>query len=148
MMMQQSYHGGSDVDAFHRTNHRNMAHTAHYDRATPYGYYEPRHELRQTYPGRIPTHTPIHEPDEPLTAGGQARRRIAVAVSAHIRTQSCSVTDLYMSKCGRCRRRKIKCSGDPGDGTGCQACRSSGVKLEDCNFCRVSIIVQTRKGCY
>ena len=84
-MMQQSYHGGSDLDAFHRTNHRNMAHAAHYDRATPYGgYYEPRHELRQTYPGRIPTHTSIHEPDEPLTAGGQARRRIAVAVSTQI----------------------------------------------------------------
>ena len=97
--MQQSYHGGSDVDAFHRTNHRNMAHTAHYDRATPYGgYYEPRHEIRQTYSGRIPTHTSIHEPDEPLTAGGQARRRIAVAVSTRIRLQSSFVTDLHTSK--------------------------------------------------
>lgn len=58
---------------------------AHYDRATPYGYYEPRHELRQDYAGRISTHTSIHVPDEPLTAGGQARRRIAVAVSTHIK---------------------------------------------------------------
>jgi hypothetical protein len=93
--MQQSYHGGNDVDAFHRTNHRNMAHTAHYDRATPYGYYEPRHELRQTYLDHVPTHTSIHEPDEPLTAGGQARRRIAVAVSTQVSLQSSSVTDLF-----------------------------------------------------
>ena len=63
-----------------------MAHTAHYDRATPYGYYEPRHELRQAY-SRIPAHTSIQEPEEPLTAGGQARRRIAVAVSTQIKTQ-------------------------------------------------------------
>ena len=145
--MQQSYHGGSDVDAFHRANHRNMAHTAHYHRSTPYGYYEPRHELRQTY-GRIPAHTSIQEADEPLTAGGQARRRIAVAVSTQIRTQISIATDSCTQKCGRCRRRKIKCSGDPGDGTGCQACRSSGVKLEDCNFCRVSINVHTYKAYY
>jgi hypothetical protein len=79
--MQQSYHGGGDLDAFSRSGHRNMAHTAHYDRAAPYGYYEPRHELRHDYAGRISTHTSINEPDEPLTAGGQARRRIAVAVS-------------------------------------------------------------------
>lgn len=74
--MQQSYHAGGDFDAFHPTSHR-----IHYDRATPYGYYEPRHELRQDYAGRIPTHTSIQEPDEPLTASGQVRRRIAVAVS-------------------------------------------------------------------
>lgn len=76
-----------------------MAHTAHYDRATPYGgYYEPRHELRQTYPGCIPTHTSIHEPDEPLTAGGQARRRIAVAVSTPLSRQESFVTDAYMQQ--------------------------------------------------
>ena len=57
-----------------------MAHTAHYDRATPYGYYEPRHELRQAY----------------LTAGGQARRRIAVAVSTLCSRQGIFVTDVYM----------------------------------------------------
>jgi hypothetical protein len=41
-----------------------------------------RHELRQEYAGRVQTHTSIQEPDEPLTAGSQAIRRIAVAVSA------------------------------------------------------------------
>lgn len=83
-MMMQPYHGGSDYAACHRTLHRNMANAAYYDRPAPYGGpYEPRHELRQEYAGRVQTHTGIQEPDEPLTAGGQARRRIAVAVSAN-----------------------------------------------------------------
>ncbi|KAJ6015801.1 hypothetical protein N7540_010392 [Penicillium herquei] len=37
--------------------------------------------------------------------------------------------------CHRCRKRKIKCSGDAGDGQGCSNCRSSGSK--DCQFFRV-----------
>ena len=82
MMTMQPYHGGSDYDACHRTLHRNMANATYYDRPAPYGPpYESRHELRQEYAGRVQTHTAVQEPDEPLTAGGQARRRIAVAVS-------------------------------------------------------------------
>ena len=82
-MMMMQYHGGRDYDACHRTLlHRNMANASYYDRPAPYGPpYEPRNELRQEYAGRVQTHTGIQEPDEPLTAGGQARRRIAVAVS-------------------------------------------------------------------
>ncbi|KAJ5895561.1 hypothetical protein N7495_007252 [Penicillium taxi] len=38
--------------------------------------------------------------------------------------------------CGRCRKRKIKCSGDSGDGQGCTNCRSAG--NTDCQFLRVS----------
>ncbi|KAF3385627.1 hypothetical protein F1880_001952 [Penicillium rolfsii] len=38
--------------------------------------------------------------------------------------------------CGRCRRRKIKCSGDSGDGQGCSNCRSAG--NTDCHFLRVN----------
>jgi hypothetical protein len=40
----------------------------------------------------------MHEPDEPLTAGGQARRRIAVAVSTRVPLQPSFVTDLYTWK--------------------------------------------------
>ncbi|KAF1965026.1 hypothetical protein BU23DRAFT_575231 [Bimuria novae-zelandiae CBS 107.79] len=49
---------------------------------------------------------------------GQTRRRVAVA-------------------CARCRKRKIRCSGDPGDGTGCQNCHSAGVDPKLCAFHRV-----------
>lgn len=40
-------------------------------------------------------------------------------------------------QCRRCRKRKIKCSGDTGDGHGCSNCRSAG--NTDCQFLRVSI---------
>ncbi len=39
-------------------------------------------------------------------------------------------------KCARCRRRKIRCSGDKGDGFGCDNCKSTGKALE-CTFVRV-----------
>ncbi|KAI0543469.1 hypothetical protein F4679DRAFT_590450 [Xylaria curta] len=38
--------------------------------------------------------------------------------------------------CGRCRRRKIRCSGDPGNGKQCSSCKSAG--HEPCLFLRVS----------
>ncbi|KAF2494177.1 hypothetical protein BU16DRAFT_66826 [Lophium mytilinum] len=50
--------------------------------------------------------------------GGQPRRRIAVA-------------------CARCRKRKIRCSGDPGNGLGCDNCRGSGADISQCQFNRV-----------
>ncbi|KAJ5681482.1 uncharacterized protein N7477_001422 [Penicillium maclennaniae] len=37
--------------------------------------------------------------------------------------------------CRRCRKRKIKCSGDTGDGQGCSNCRGAG--NTDCQFLRV-----------
>ncbi|KAL4770965.1 hypothetical protein BDW60DRAFT_71072 [Aspergillus nidulans var. acristatus] len=55
---------------------------------------------------------------------GATRRRIPVA-------------------CMRCRKRKIKCSGDVGDGQGCSNCRSAG--NIQCQFLRVnSSILQTK----
>ncbi|KAK4237498.1 hypothetical protein C8A03DRAFT_15968 [Achaetomium macrosporum] len=38
--------------------------------------------------------------------------------------------------CGRCRKRKIRCSGDPGHGQPCSNCKNAGV--EQCQFLRVS----------
>ncbi|KAL4897437.1 hypothetical protein BDV59DRAFT_44854 [Aspergillus ambiguus] len=47
--------------------------------------------------------------------------------------------------CNRCRKRKIKCSGDIGDGQGCSNCRSSG--NHNCQFLRVnSSMLQTKVG--
>ncbi|KAI5785963.1 hypothetical protein EDC01DRAFT_198603 [Geopyxis carbonaria] len=53
------------------------------------------------------------------TSAGPPRRRIPVA-------------------CGRCRKRKIRCSGDPGDSTGCANCKSAGITQGQCIFLRVS----------
>ncbi|KAF2006762.1 hypothetical protein P154DRAFT_481696 [Amniculicola lignicola CBS 123094] len=52
------------------------------------------------------------------TADAGMRKRIAVA-------------------CARCRKRKIRCSGDPGDQSGCQNCRQAGVETAQCQFHRV-----------
>ncbi|PGH06249.1 hypothetical protein GX51_02446 [Blastomyces parvus] len=70
------------------------------------------HELGGGYSNRICSTT------EPGVNGGgtSARRRIPVA-------------------CGRCRRRKIKCSGDIGNGQ-CTNCRNAG--SQSCQFLRVS----------
>ncbi|KAK1777067.1 hypothetical protein QBC45DRAFT_199542 [Copromyces sp. CBS 386.78] len=38
--------------------------------------------------------------------------------------------------CGRCRKRKIRCSGDPGQGQPCTNCKNAGV--DQCLFLRVS----------
>ncbi|KAF1914299.1 hypothetical protein BDU57DRAFT_588657 [Ampelomyces quisqualis] len=65
--------------------------------------------------GRVHLNT---DHDEPLFESGPSRRRIAVA-------------------CARCRKRKIKCSGDPGNGTGCTACKLAGVDMSSCQFHRV-----------
>ncbi|RPB04559.1 hypothetical protein L873DRAFT_1369438 [Choiromyces venosus 120613-1] len=52
-------------------------------------------------------------------SSGTPRRRIQVA-------------------CGRCRKRKIRCSGDPGDNTGCGNCKAASVTQGTCVFLRVS----------
>ncbi|KAH7394546.1 hypothetical protein BKA66DRAFT_601175 [Pyrenochaeta sp. MPI-SDFR-AT-0127] len=56
--------------------------------------------------------------DEHSLETGSARRRIAVA-------------------CARCRKRKIRCSGDPGNGTGCTNCRQASLDPARCQFHRV-----------
>ncbi|RMZ16190.1 hypothetical protein D0860_01239 [Hortaea werneckii] len=125
MMMTQSYHGFGEYDSHYQSSQQRSTSTpGYYDRLTPYSsvahyanYDHARHELRPGYGGRAVTRQ-IHE-TEPDIAPGTARRRISVA-------------------CSRCRRRKIKCSGNPGDGTGCQACRASGADVSACHFNRVN----------
>ncbi|KAH7080018.1 hypothetical protein BKA63DRAFT_541038 [Paraphoma chrysanthemicola] len=56
--------------------------------------------------------------DEPIIENASTRRRIAVA-------------------CARCRKRKIRCSGDLGNGHGCNNCRLAGVESSQCQFHRV-----------
>jgi hypothetical protein len=43
-------------------------------------------------------------------------------------------------QCARCRKRKIRCSGDPGDGSGCQNCKQAGVDPDICQFYRVGTV--------
>ncbi|KAF2623007.1 hypothetical protein BU25DRAFT_479570 [Macroventuria anomochaeta] len=98
-------------------------------RTFPETYYNERHAPLD-YPRADPYACPMGGPvsglrtrnhvdrDEFQREQGGSRRRIAVA-------------------CARCRKRKIRCSGDKGDGQGCQSCRQAGVEASQCQFHRV-----------
>ncbi|CAK1356610.1 hypothetical protein CB0940_12226 [Cercospora beticola] len=88
---------------------------SHYRQLPAYGrsYYEPQHE---PYFDRLCARAQTQEQDSGTVQSGSSRRRIQVA-------------------CSRCRRHKIKCTGDPGDGSTCSACKSA--KEDSCTFRRV-----------
>jgi len=89
-----------------------------------------RHELNNRSAGCI---SPATDSDSKLR--NPQRRRVPVAVCNPLCFMKVlPLTDL---QCRRCRKRKIKCSGDPGDGQGCSNCRSAG--NTDCQFLRVSL---------
>lgn len=138
-MMTHSYYNdsGGDHDAYYRSNHRNMSPALYYDRLVPYVYHEPimRHDNRSEYPGRPVTRTMIHDPEDMAAGEQRARKRISVAVSSPLRNRAIANTDQV--QCRRCRKRKIKCSGDLGDGLGCSACRHAGADGAQCAFIRV-----------
>ncbi|GAB7364636.1 hypothetical protein MBLNU230_g5439t1 [Neophaeotheca triangularis] len=117
-MMTQSYFANGEFDPFHQANHRVLPnhHHSNYERSLPYDYYDGH---RSSYPdhGSRPTRIPINHP-QGNNDSAQERKRISVA-------------------CSRCRRRKIKCSGELKDGPGCQACRASGADVSQCSFIRV-----------
>lgn len=88
-----------------------------------------RHELGDRTNGCI---SPAAEVDGKMR--NPQRRRVPVAVCPSWSFEALPV--LTQQQCGRCRKRKIKCSGDSGDGQGCSNCRSAG--NTDCQFLRVS----------
>ncbi|CCF38695.1 hypothetical protein CH063_09725, partial [Colletotrichum higginsianum] len=84
-----------------------------YSRQDPtYGYSDRPQRLSHSSESRSSTMTE-REPDTDTPP----RKRIAVA-------------------CGRCRKRKIRCSGDPGHGLPCQNCKAAGA--DSCMFLRVA----------
>ncbi|KAF1347595.1 hypothetical protein BDV97DRAFT_370508 [Delphinella strobiligena] len=55
----------------------------------------------------------------------------------NIENENSSARKRTQLACGRCRKRKIKCSGNPAPAIGCLACRSAGADLSQCTFERV-----------
>ncbi|OAL26661.1 hypothetical protein AYO20_10002 [Fonsecaea nubica] len=68
--------------------------------------------------------TPTSEPDSRASSG--SRKRVPVA-------------------CERCRKRKIKCSGNEGDRQACANCKNSGLE-DSCRFLRVSSVDPSQYG--
>jgi hypothetical protein len=136
-MATQQYYDEDDYDRLHRQLQRSLSTAVYHDRAGPYDYYDhPRHDSRTDHRGRPITRAMVREIESDIIQGN-ARKRIGVAVS---RPSKSSETKLTAWQCSRCRRRKIKCSGDPGNGTGCQACKACGVDASQCNFYRVGTL--------
>ncbi|QIW97537.1 hypothetical protein AMS68_003055 [Peltaster fructicola] len=116
--MQRAYHHSTpNLDVLHRPPHRVASVGCLRDRTVPYNYPELRYEPRPEHFSRQSSYSTIQAP-ETINTNAQPRRRIAVA-------------------CARCRRRKIRCSGDPGDNSGCSACKASGSDPTKCLFNRV-----------
>ncbi|PVI08386.1 hypothetical protein DM02DRAFT_647753 [Periconia macrospinosa] len=84
----------------------------HHGRINPRGY---PFGVPFASPSRV---RPTMNRDEANNEGGPARRRVPVA-------------------CARCRKRKIRCSGDPGDASACGNCKAAGIDPSQCQFHRV-----------
>jgi hypothetical protein len=92
----------------------------------------------------LPNHDSQHSEDSELH-GKPNRRRIPVAVRHFIKPPQLKPGHLFnrqtpadiFSQCGRCRKRKIRCSGPQGGEGGCQNCKTAG--NPDCQFNRVSV---------
>ncbi|KAI0002703.1 hypothetical protein F4779DRAFT_127976 [Xylariaceae sp. FL0662B] len=87
-----------------------------YSRACP-PYHIPYSDNRRFHLSSHDARTATMAEREADSESSQPRKRIAVA-------------------CGRCRKRKIRCSGDPGNGLPCSNCKNAG--YEPCLFLRVS----------
>ncbi|KAF2735728.1 hypothetical protein EJ04DRAFT_551756 [Polyplosphaeria fusca] len=103
-----------------------LPHYFYSDRNAPLSFSQGDRPDPRAYPitgsmGGLRSRPPPGGQDEGSGEVGQARKRVALA-------------------CARCRKRKIRCSGDPGNGTGCQNCKLAGVDPELCQFHRVGSI--------
>lgn len=110
-----------------------MNHTEGFANSRRFALAAPRQTAR-THPVGPRVIVPQAESDNP---NEKQRRRIAVAVSNGVILPVQAKKDLQCGQCSRCRKRKIKCSGDPKNGMGCQNCRNAGAEPGNCQFLRV-----------
>ncbi|PSN71668.1 hypothetical protein BS50DRAFT_672620 [Corynespora cassiicola Philippines] len=106
---------------------RRHSHTTPF--AYPHYYYNDRNLSLQSH-GREARVYPMGGP-----VGGQRVRNIPPREDGAVDNGSSRRRSAVA--CARCRKRKIKCSGDPGNGSVCQNCKLAGVNVEVCQFHRV-----------
>lgn len=103
---------------------------------SPYGHHGYHHHDIRAAAQAATLFTVSSMPESVLEESAPPRKRIAVAVSSTVAISSSKPAD-QASKCQRCRKRKIRCSGDPGNGQPCSNCKNAGT--EPCLFLRASI---------
>lgn len=72
-------------------------------------------------------------PEVGFLSSWETQKEGSLHISSHRMGKKKDLTDL---QCGRCRKRKIRCSGDAGNGMPCQNCKAAGI--DACHFLRVS----------
>ncbi|KAK6539556.1 hypothetical protein TWF694_009767 [Orbilia ellipsospora] len=102
---------------------------------------------RHSYPGAGYTSTPTASYSQRPSLGAPFMRpsrpqprvdEVAYSqIGASGSTQNNTARKRVNVACGRCRKRKIRCSGDPGAGGSCQNCKNAGVAAGLCQFLRV-----------
>ena len=127
--MSRQYSTDLDAEGYHRRPGRSLAVDVTYQ----------TRDSSRTHPiGSRPINTSSAAESE--SERGTNRRRIAVAVCCGSMSYEWIVTILVTDthqQCSRCRKRKIKCSGDPGNGQGCNNCKTAGADIGTCQFLRV-----------
>ncbi|KAI1407101.1 hypothetical protein F5Y13DRAFT_206675 [Hypoxylon sp. FL1857] len=78
---------------------------------------------------------PIPYPDRRFPLSSQDARTTTMT-EREVDSESSQPRKRIAVACGRCRKRKIRCSGDPGNGLPCSNCKNAG--YEPCLFLRVS----------
>jgi hypothetical protein len=142
------HHSSFDLPNYHYNNRDSHISVSNDTRNSPRAYPVTNHARSRVGVERDELHGLTME-------NGPARRRIAVAVSfaflniqpyfALARRNSMSFANRI--QCARCRKRKIRCSGDRGDGLGCNNCRQAGVDSSQCQFHRVRMNICIQYMC-
>ncbi|EGE00598.1 hypothetical protein TESG_07901 [Trichophyton tonsurans CBS 112818] len=96
--------------------------------------------LRRTHPIASPATQPKREESEGASDGSFAQNRPGVDCEG--KTNGPNQRRRTQVACARCRRRKIKCSGDLGNGEACSNCKSSGTT--GCLFLRVGLPIHVK----
>ncbi|OQV06060.1 Fungal Zn2-Cys6 binuclear cluster domain-containing protein [Cladophialophora immunda] len=88
--------------------------------------------------------TPTSEPDSRATSGSRKRVPVAVCIEKSVASKL-KISLAHVLQCERCRKRKIKCSGNEGDSQACANCKNSGLE-DSCRFLRVSSVDPSQYG--
>ncbi|KAI1081545.1 hypothetical protein F5B20DRAFT_69528 [Whalleya microplaca] len=95
--------------------------------------YHPSSEAGRRYSRACPPY-PIPYSDRRFLSSHDART--TTMTEREVDSESSQPRKRIAVACGRCRKRKIRCSGDPGNGLPCSNCKNAG--YEPCLFLRVS----------
>ncbi|KAK2865282.1 hypothetical protein FQN49_003726 [Arthroderma sp. PD_2] len=109
-----------------------------------YSHQEDTKLLRRTHPIASLATQPKREGSEDTSEGSLSQNRLGAECEG--KANGANQRRRTQVACARCRKRKIKCSGDLGNGEACSNCKSSGTA--NCLFLRVNSAPLQTKASY